>query len=180
MRPRSVQCPSCGRRYPLPDKLFQRKELAVRCPACGQGFRLRLVPGGEEGPPAPAATAAAAPPDGGGERGAPPPAEAGAVAAPPAPAGSDWDDLAPVERQRLERRARRLARALILDLMGRPSIRERRDRALASGRLLLELGPEIRRAWEEYRSQLGDELARRLPAFREALNEMLADGKPLF
>lgn len=137
----------------------------MRCPACGQGFRLRLVPGGTEGPSAPAGPDRAA-------AGAPSPAETGAAA--------DWEALSPGERQRLERRARRLARALVLDLMGRPSVRERRDRALASGRLLLELGPEIRRAWEEYRSQLGDALARRLPAFRETLNEILADGKPLF
>lgn len=87
------------------------------------------------------------------------------------------DAVADEERFR-RRRARRLARALVHGILsGR---RERRDRALAEGKLLLEFGDEIRTAWQSYQAKAGRDLARRTSYFQEALNEILADGQKLF
>ena len=75
-------------------------------------------------------------------------------------------------------KARRLARALVSDIaVYHP---ERRDRSLADGTMRQEFRDEIRRSWEEYVGQVGDQIARSTPFFRDALNEILAGGRPVF
>ncbi len=75
-------------------------------------------------------------------------------------------------------RARRLARALISDIVVyHPA--KRRD-ALRDGSLKLMFEEEIRKSWEEYVDQVGQELAQSTSYFNEALNEILADGQPVF
>jgi len=70
--------------------------------------------------------------------------------------------------------ARRLAGALISDIL--LYHRDRRDTALAEGRLLVEFAPELGEAWRIYKSGLGDgEVYAR--HFREAVNEILAGGE---
>ena len=75
-------------------------------------------------------------------------------------------------------RARRLARALISDIVVyHPA--KRRD-ALRDGSLKLMFEEEIRKSWEEYVDQVGKELADSTSYFTDALNEILADGQPVF
>jgi len=75
-------------------------------------------------------------------------------------------------------RARRLARALISDLVAyNPA--KRRD-GLRDGSLKLLFEEEIKKCWEEYTEQVGISLATSTPYFTEALNEILADGRPVF
>ncbi len=71
--------------------------------------------------------------------------------------------------------AHRLARALISDIL--VYHRERRDAALADGRLLVEFAAELGAAWTSYKSQLGDDGLTYAPQFREAVNEVLAGGE---
>ncbi|HET9065776.1 MAG TPA: zinc-ribbon domain-containing protein [Gemmatimonadales bacterium] len=75
-------------------------------------------------------------------------------------------------------RARRLARALVSDLVVYHP--EKRQRGLADGNLKELFGEEIRKSWEEYTDQVGEEIARTTPYFTEALNEILAEGRTLF
>lgn len=75
-------------------------------------------------------------------------------------------------------RARRLARALVSDLVVYHP--EKRQRGLAEGNLKELFGEEIRKSWEEYVEQVGEELASTTPYFTEALNEILAEGEELF
>ncbi len=75
-------------------------------------------------------------------------------------------------------RARRLARALVSDLVVYHP--EKRQRGLADGNLKELFGEEIRKSWEEYLEQVGEELAKTTPYFTEALNEILAEGQSLF
>ena len=75
-------------------------------------------------------------------------------------------------------RARRLARALVSDLV--VYYPEKRQRGLAEGNLKELFGEEIRKSWEEYTEQVGEEIATTTPYFTEALNEILAEGRPLF
>ncbi|MEI2721701.1 MAG: zinc-ribbon domain-containing protein [Gemmatimonadales bacterium] len=75
-------------------------------------------------------------------------------------------------------RARRLARALVSDLVVYHP--EKRQRGLADGTLKELFSEEIRKSWEEYSEQVGEEIASTTPWFTEALNEILAEGRPLF
>jgi len=75
-------------------------------------------------------------------------------------------------------KARRLARALVSDMVVyHPA--KRRD-ALKAGTVKESFKEEITKSWEEYVDQVGRELADSTPYFREALNEILADGSPIF
>lgn len=162
MTAQTLRCPSCGATYAIPSTLMEKGELRVRCPQCQQGFRLRWQPAVP--PPAAAIAAEAAPP-------APPPLPAAPATGPLAAA---------LSAQQEARRARRFARALAESLLQGPGRRERRDRALGEGRLIVEFGRELREAWRLYVDKVGEDYARSSPAFRDAFNEILADGQPLF
>ena len=57
---------------------------------------------------------------------------------------------------------------------------ERRDKTLADGTLKREFMDEIKKSWEEYVEQVGADMARSTPHFRDALNDILAKGQQLF
>ena len=57
---------------------------------------------------------------------------------------------------------------------------EKRDQALIDGNLLTVLGDEIKKSWELYKEKIGPELANSTNYFKEALNEILADGQKVF
>jgi len=95
---------------------------------------------------------------------------------PPAAGGSRFNN--PFLQQDPSTRARRLARALVSDLVVYHP--EKRQRGLADGNLKELFAEEIRKSWEEYTEQVGEELASTTPYFTEALNEILAEGQSLF
>ena len=75
-------------------------------------------------------------------------------------------------------KARRLARALISDLVVyHPA---KRADGIRDGTLKLLFEEEIKKCWEEYTDQVGLEMATSTSFFTEALNEILADGQPVF
>jgi hypothetical protein len=75
-------------------------------------------------------------------------------------------------------KARRLARALISDLVVyHPA---KRADGIRDGTLKLLFDEEIKKCWEEYTDQVGLEMATSTSYFTEALNEILADGQPVF
>ena len=77
-----------------------------------------------------------------------------------------------------EARARRLARALVSDIVVyHPA--KRRD-GLRDGSLKLLFEDEIKKSWEEYAEQVGREVAESTAYFQEALNEILAGGRQIF
>jgi predicted Zn finger-like uncharacterized protein len=75
-------------------------------------------------------------------------------------------------------RAKRLARVLVSDILWYN--RERRDAALRDGTLMTSLGEEIKKSWELYKEKVGPEAAHSTNYFKEALNEILADGQQVF
>jgi predicted Zn finger-like uncharacterized protein len=77
-----------------------------------------------------------------------------------------------------EEKARRLARALVSDIL--VYNREARDKALVEGNLVQALGQEIKKSWELYKERVSPEMANQTNFFREALNEILADGQKIF
>ncbi len=124
--------------------------------------------------PAAAHTPAAPPP----AAPAPPPA----VHPSPGPAGSPRPaggrPVNPFLSQDPALKARRLARALISDMVVyHPA---KRQDGLRDGNLKELFEDEIRKSWEEYAEQVGKDVADSTPYFKEALNEILAGGRQLF
>jgi len=75
-------------------------------------------------------------------------------------------------------RARRLARALVSDLVAYHP--QKRDEGLREGTLRQLFREEIKKSYEEYVEQVGRDVADHSPHFQEALNEILAGGRRLF
>ncbi len=82
------------------------------------------------------------------------------------------------EIRKKKERARRLARVFASDIL--EYNREKRDQGLASGDLMTVLGSEIKKAWEAYKQKVGPELVESSNYFRDALNDILADGQNIF
>jgi len=99
-------------------------------------------------------------------------AASSASAGTPIPAGLSTEDRAKHEK------ARRLARVLASDIA--IYNREKKDRGIKEGNLVAMLGYEIKKSWEVYKERVGAEFANSTPYFRDALNEMLAEGKKIF
>ena len=194
-------CTECQARYQLDDDKIPRRKIRVRCPACSGVFSLdgsragatveralpeSLVSAPFQAPVAAAddlvvsndfsdsfAPAAAAP--------APQPAAAPAAAR-PAPTRSPvatLDQAVPEPSTRRRRsKEEMLARALVSDIL--VYNRDLRDKALAGGNLLEALGGEIKKSWELYKEKVTPEVANSTNHFRDALNEILAEGKKVF
>ena len=77
-----------------------------------------------------------------------------------------------------EDRAKRLARVLVSDIL--IYNRDKRDEALTEGTLMTVLGEDIKKSWELYKEKVGPEIAKSTNYFKEALNEILADGQKVF
>lgn len=123
-------------------------------------------------PPRPAAPPASA-------GAVPPPAAATPSAAPsPAPGGTGRRPVNPFLSQDPSQKARRLARALISDMVVYHPAKRREG--IRDGTLKQLFEEEIKKSWEEYSEQVGRDVAESSSHFRDALNEILADGKQIF
>lgn len=104
--------------------------------------------------------------------------------APPVPRGSQaapdqgTRPVNPFLAQDPRQKARRLARALISDIIAYQP--EKRQQALRAGTLKQAFHEEIEKSWLEYVEQVGQDLANSTPYFNEALNEILAGGQQVF
>lgn len=75
-------------------------------------------------------------------------------------------------------KARRLARALVSDMVAyHPT---RREEGLENGTLKQLFRDEIKKSYEEYVEQVGREFAESTAHFQEALNDVLAGGRKMF
>ncbi|GJG87555.1 hypothetical protein tb265_27360 [Gemmatimonadetes bacterium T265] len=77
-----------------------------------------------------------------------------------------------------ELRARRLARALVSDLVAYNP--QKREQGLRDGTLRQLFRDEIRKSWDEYVEQVGASVAESTPHFQDALNDVLAGGRRVF
>ncbi len=167
-----IQCESCVSKYFLPESKIPPKPMKVSCPKCHAVFRLSpraqkvfaaptetMVPSGVTSARVVVQPAADMPVQDASETGTTRPGRRRA--------GRSQDD-----------RARRLARVLVSDILCYNQ--DKRDRALLDGDLMTELGDEIKKSWELYKEKVGPELANSTNYFKEALNEILADGQKVF
>lgn len=176
-----IQCQGCAAKYFLPEDKVPVEPIRVRCPKCKAVFTLAPRPahvGAGEGQqaPMPEAPAQAAMPPLETPAAAPPPVDEPAGAVPAEP------DATPKKGRRggrkKEDRAKRLARVLVSDILWYN--REKRDQALQDGTLMTALGEEIKKSWELYKDKVGADVANSTNYFKEALNEILADGQEVF
>ncbi len=164
-----IQCESCTSKYFLPDARVPKRPVRVSCPKCRAVFK--LVP-----PPEKVAEKLfAAPKVGVIPSGT---ASARSVPAPETVAAPRKAGSREAAGREPDARARRLARVLVSDILCYN--RERRDRALLDGNLMAALGDEIKKSWELYKQKVGPDLANSTDYFKEALNDILADGQKLF
>ena len=96
----------------------------------------------------------------------------------PSPAGERKAPVNPFLARDPRQKARRLARALVSDMIVYQP--EKRQQALAAGNLKEAFEEEIQKSWEEYVEQIGPELANSTTYFKDALNEILAGGQDVF
>jgi hypothetical protein len=118
------------------------------------------------------------PPAAPGEAAARPQPAAPVPPPPPAPAPPAAPPARPFGQADPEARARRLARALVSDVAAYHP--ERQEIGLREGRLKELFQEELKKSWQEYVEQVGIDVARSTPYFRDALNEILARGKKVF
>ncbi len=88
--------------------------------------------------------------------------------------------IAPAPNKPRRRRSKEemLARALVSDIL--VYNRDLRDTAIKEGKLLEVLGGEIKKSWELYKEKVTPDVANSTNHFREALNEILAEGEKVF
>jgi predicted Zn finger-like uncharacterized protein len=166
----NAQCTHCNTVFRVDPAKVPAGGVRARCSICRNVFE---IPGAQ---PAPALAAVAAPaPE---PVAAPAPAPAPVAAPAPAPAPAPAARANPFGANDPGAKARRLARALVSDIVTYHP--ERRDQALANGTLKREFMEEIKKSWEEYVAQVGPEISRGTPHFRDALNEILAKGQAVF
>ncbi len=176
-----VTCPHCATVYRIDPNKVPDQGVQARCAQCPGVFFVDRQDGearsGSEADFATTSAAAAGPPD---ESVAHPAAPAAVAASTSTPAATPTRPAAPPSfgRPDPDAKARRLARALISDIVVYHP--ERRDRSIAEGTLRQEFREEIRKSWDEYVAQVGTETARSSPHFRDALNEILAAGRNVF
>lgn len=172
-------CPHCTTTFRLDPRKVPAAGVRARCSVCSGVF--------EVGPPAAAQESASQhSPQQFQAHAAAVTAEAPSPA--PAPVAAPEPVAEPAEASREvgggfgatdpHSKARRLARALVSDIsVYHP---ERLERSLREGTLRQEFREEIRKSWEEYVAQVGEQTARSTPYFREALNDILARGAAIF
>lgn len=171
-------CPHCTTTFRLDPRKVPAAGVRARCSVCSGIFQVRPAavaqePASQHSPPQfqPQAAVTAE---------APAPAPAPVVAPEPVagPAESPREVGGGFGATDPHSKARRLARALVSDIsVYHP---ERLERSLREGTLRQEFREEIRKSWEEYVAQVGEQTARSTPYFREALNDILARGAAIF
>lgn len=195
----NIRCPHCQTLFRVDPARVPPRGIRARCARCGGTFQIAgtSAPGasaGHGGQPSATAPAGAGTPGGSPPRqehasaertGAPHgsgaaqgfPGQQGTPAGAGAPAGTA--PQRPVFGLRdPNARAQRIARALVSDIVAYHP--ERREQALAAGTLRSEFRDEIMKSWDEYVAQVGQETAKSTPYFRQALNDILAGGQPVF
>ena len=170
-----IQCQGCAAKYFLPEDKTPPDPIRVRCPKCQAVFT--LVPKHEAVPVGVAVESPALSES---------PASVAAEAMPrldvATPAEEALPEAAPRKKRKgkptKEDRAKRLARVLVSDILWYN--RDKRDQALQEGTLMSALSDEIKKSWELYKDKVGSEVADSTNFFKEALNEILADGQEIF
>ncbi len=105
-------------------------------------------------------------------------AAATSAAGTPAPGSPTRKPVNPFLSNDPNLKARRLARALVSDMIA--YLPDKREQGLRDGTLKALFKEEIKKSYEEYVDQIGKEFADSTQHFQEALNDLLAGGQKMF
>ena len=94
------------------------------------------------------------------------------------PSGTERRPLNPFLANDPNQKARRLARALVSDMIAYHP--QKREEGMRNNTIKQLFRDEIKKSYEEYIEQVGREFAESTGYFQDALNEILAGGKRLF
>ena len=94
------------------------------------------------------------------------------------PAPGEWRPINPFLTRDPSLRAKRLARALVSDMVAYYPAKH--SEGLEKGTLKELFRDEIKKSYEEYMAQVGADFARSTTHFQESLNEVLGAGKKIF
>ncbi|MBI4720278.1 MAG: zinc-ribbon domain-containing protein [Chitinivibrionia bacterium] len=170
-----IQCQGCAAKYFLASDKVPRKPAKVRCPKCKAVFRLQPPAAVNENLVATAGEQVISSSTRFSDSESPHAAKAAGVSVQEkAISGAKLRS----SKERKEDRAKRLARVLVSDILWYN--KEKRDQALVDGNLMTVMGEEIKKSWELYKEKIGPEMANSTGYFKEALNEILADGQKIF
>ncbi|MDZ7859678.1 MAG: zinc-ribbon domain-containing protein [Candidatus Krumholzibacteriota bacterium] len=189
-----VACNECETKYSLPDENVPEKGIRVRCPKCNFVWKLKAVhssipdfdrsKGGFNAESSQTVNAEVWSDEiedkgvsSGGEM------ESGSSfeevdLEERAPSEERVDQQDTNEERNKKERVKRLARVFVSDIL--VYNQEKRDKALSEGNLMSALGPEIKKGWEGYKGKIGPGIAHSSDYFKDALNEILADGQKIF
>ena len=185
----NIACPQCSTVYRVDPARVPHGGVVARCRECAASLRvepgesvagaLRTATLAQTGA-APAGGAPAARVPGGtpATTGSAPPSRAPAGGAVHAAGGGGRPQAPVFGPQDPDTRAKRLARALVSDIVVYNP--DKWERARGDGSLRKAFRDEILKSWEEYVEQVGEPMAKRTPYFRDALNAILAEGKAVF
>ncbi len=187
-QPRSVEAPAAPR--PRPESIERTAATATVTPPSPSSGLPEFTPSAQPAPVAPSS------PMGSGPSGPPlvpsasptrppitPRPPVAPLAAPPATSPSAGDGgarrpLNPFLSKDPNQRAKRLARALVSDIITYHPAKH--AEGLRDGTLKQLFREEIKKSFEEYIAQVGQQLAESTTYFQEALNEVLGGGKKIF
>ena len=178
----NIACPECSTVYRIDPARVPHGGISARCRECGAVLRVepgQAAPGAVR--TAPLAPAAPADSSGAGLHTSQPtsePASAPAGGAAHAAGGRSRPETPVFGPQDPDTRAKRLARALVSDIVVYNP--DKWEESRSSGSLRKEFKDEILKSWEEYVEQVGEPMAKGTPYFRDALNAILAEGKKVF
>src|SRR5947208_1373312 len=174
----NVTCPSCETVYRVDPAKVPPGGVRARCAVCSNVFPVspHAAPAAPATPrPAGPAVAATRPASAAAPR---PPAPPAAGSTPAQRMTGPLRPVNPFMVQDPKQKARRLARALVSDLVVYHP--EKRQQGLRDGTLPQLFKDEIEKSWQEYVEQVGQEVAKSTPFWAEALNEILAGGNKVF
>ena len=182
-QPRTVEAPAVPR--PRPESIERASVTATATPPSPSSGLPEFTPPSSAPPLAPTAFPGASGPSAppfipGGARPATPPRTQAPppFASPSTGDGSARRPLNPFLSKDPNQRAKRLARALVSDIITYHPAKH--AEGLRDGTLKQLFREEIKKSFEEYIAQVGQQLAESTTYFQEALNEVLGAGKKIF
>jgi predicted Zn finger-like uncharacterized protein len=184
-QPRTVETPAAPR--PRPESIERAAVTATATPPSPSSRLPEYSPPSPPPPVAPPASSGVSGPSAPPFVPSAPPSRPPAPSSPPArpaaatPATADGGPRRPVNpflSKDPNQRAKRLARALVSDIITYHPAKH--AEGLRDGTLKQLFREEIKKSFEEYIAQVGQQLAESTTYFQEALNEVLGAGKKIF
>jgi predicted Zn finger-like uncharacterized protein len=94
------------------------------------------------------------------------------------PSVTELEEAPPTEEEKVEKEAKRLARSLVKDILLYHG--DKVEIGLRQGNLAQLIGDEIRKSWKFYKDSFPLEKTGGVNFFKNALNEIIGKGKPIF